>query len=790
MTKLKLLFAAFVTVAIVAIVPVANAAPVVHFLGAGSSAMYTGFEVAAVNDLAPITSTFTGGGSIHHFTIKGSCAGGTCAQLHDLRSVSIPLEAATFWVVYTCTSATCTGSDAQDVWAYLQVDSTVGVRSFMSRPAGCASPCNQTGVQSLVDAGVKSSNAGQNLVNPALLQHGETGVAVSSCPASGAGSTTCDDLNVPNDVWLAVSGTTGVTLTAGLTDIRPEDAKYATHRLNAPLNTVTWDGLGYSTSATAPVGATIKSGVDGGKTGATPVDFGLPGGSDPITHVTVPSTITTIAIGEAPIVFIVNRTNGINNAGPGLGWGIVSANPGTSTPYYTNGLDYAPASGIPTAYPIAKLFKGKSCEGLAQIWGPDGNNFPPAGGALMNLTKAIHPGVGGASTTDYVFSSLNGAALSVGQNVTIALFSMAGNNGTFPITAVNVNGNASKFEVTNGSGVTQTTTGPVAATNDFPIHVFIREGLSGTMNTAEYTEFRSYGEVLGSDSSPAPATPSNSQEQNIIVNNGVGDNPLAAKQCLGGFFAHGSTGDKTRAIGTGQEVSAVKGQADAIGYTFFSFGNVASLALSSASNTGGSTTPYKYGYLTVDGVDPIFQNYVGTGSDPGQPSGNGSINGAPGQLPACDFFGATVNPLCAQNAIWGSEGNFPHLRDGTYRAWSLLRGMCDPNNIDASGKEHCLTTANDATHGDDFGLQGLIQHARTDIDNNTGVPDFLPFNDISFYRSHFQAGAEFGSGVGPGGSNTPETGGDVGGCILPVPPTNGTVPSGNFAGFSALNCHQ
>src|SRR5215472_10467657 len=78
MNRLNSLFAAVVIAAIVAVAPAANAAPTVHFLGAGSSAMYTGFAIAASNDLA-----HGGANSVHHFTIKGSCSVQTCAQLID-----------------------------------------------------------------------------------------------------------------------------------------------------------------------------------------------------------------------------------------------------------------------------------------------------------------------------------------------------------------------------------------------------------------------------------------------------------------------------------------------------------------------------------------------------------------------------------------------------------------------------------------------------------------------------------------------------------------------------------
>src|SRR5208283_5573202 len=74
------------------VVPVFAAGPYVHFVGGGSSAMFQGFEVATVNDVAPTVAACVNGVgaganqcTIHHYSIKTSdCA--TCANLHDDRS--------------------------------------------------------------------------------------------------------------------------------------------------------------------------------------------------------------------------------------------------------------------------------------------------------------------------------------------------------------------------------------------------------------------------------------------------------------------------------------------------------------------------------------------------------------------------------------------------------------------------------------------------------------------------------------------------------------------------------
>ena len=103
-----------------------------------------------------------------------------------------------------------------------------------------------------------------------------------------------------------------------------------------------------------------------------------------------------------------------------------------------------------------------------------------------------------------------------------------------------------------------------------------------------------------------------SMESNVACSN----NPLAGQSgtCLNG------AGARYRAIGTSEEVKSVLNSSakyfdglDGIGFTFFSYGNVSSIANSAS-----------YGYITLNNVDPIFASYgpqssTGAGYDPGQP---------------------------------------------------------------------------------------------------------------------------------------------------------------------------
>jgi hypothetical protein len=288
----------------------------------------------------------------------------------------------------------------------------------------------------------------------------------------------------------------------------------------------------------------------------------------------------------------------------------------------------------------------------------------------------------GAAPVVFVFSRTG--ALSGAQNATDAELQTI-------FSGANCNGN-----VVGGSGG--------------PISVYLREPLSGTMNTAEYNVFRywTYGGA--------------SQETGV---NAV--NPLSTA-CTSG-------GSRYRAIGTSEEVKSVLNSNanhsnDGIGYTFFSYGNVSSIANNS-----------DYGYLTLDGVDPIFHVY-GTTVDPGQPA-------TAGVLPAAANLPASCSGAfpCAEGKIWSGNLSFPNLRNGSYRAWSILRILSNGTPLTAA--------------------KTLVSGSQTYVVNNT--PDFVPAVRIAatdpglaLLRSHYTQEGVSPVNVAPTG----DKGGDVGGCIL------------------------
>jgi hypothetical protein len=250
----------------------------------------------------------------------------------------------------------------------------------------------------------------------------------------------------------------------------------------------------------------------------------------------------------------------------------------------------------------------------------------------------------------------------------------------------------------------------------------LREPLSGTMNTTEFTNF-------------SLTAGGASQET------GINTNP--AHQTCG-------SGDRDRAIGTGEEVNAVKetttpAATNAVGYAFFSY-----------ESTGAAST---YKYITLDGVDPINSTY--------------STSGA---LPTCPVVSGQYTCPIANGA------SFPNLRSGSYRSWSMYRIVTD------------------ASH--EANAQKLVTEAQTLVNSN--IPDFVPFSPVcktttsgtndpglDVYRQHFtpagitlpipgpndgpvQASVHCTVGgvttlayrtLGGQGSSNTESGGDAGGVI-------------------------
>jgi hypothetical protein len=286
----------------------------------------------------------------------------------------------------------------------------------------------------------------------------------------------------------------------------------------------------------------------------------------------------------------------------------------------------------------------------------------------------------------------------------------------------------------------------------FGFLAYLREPLSGTYNTFEETVARHPSNL---------AVSRYSQETGNISGTTFAHNPLA------GMTADGY---RYRAIGTGDEIDAVQfgettyhpGQ-DVIGYTFFSFGNVSNIAASGS-----------YSYITINGLDPLWHNYVpGSGgeNDPAQPTTAGQLPKVNSNMPA----GCNHALPCAEADMWQADNyaqvngasaasySFPNLRNGSYPSWSLLR----------------LVTAST----NQVNAQALVNaHAKFVV---TTVPDYVPYNPVfaadgttvldpglQVLRSHFGCDAQtcgtngFTGLPNDASQGTTELGRDAGGAIL------------------------
>jgi hypothetical protein len=369
--------------------------------------------------------------------------------------------------------------------------------------------------------------------------------------------------------------------------------------------------------------------------------------------------------------------------------------------------------------------KGGGSDGLNGLGlgtNPSGT-CPAFGATLAQLegTDLVSAYPGSTSTAHNLAFSLSGKDPFSGQ--TIPVFSVVAVGAVPMVFMTNREGALAKVTDASLSELQQAFSGKNCTGSVFVggtagnIDVYSREPLSGTMNAIEYTAFRL------PRAAKTAAYAGLSQETGL-----AGIEPVNAVACTkGGARYQGiGQGELTKFILNSNTLHGV----DGIGYTFFSYGNVSSVADSA-----------NYGYLTVGSVDPIFQVY-GSTYDPGQPAIAGAMPSAATLPAAC----AGAFP-CSESQIWTGGLSFPNVRNGTYRQWSLVRLV---------------------THGATLtAVQALVASAQQSA--VTTVPDFIPavktLTDpgLQLYRSHYtQEGTAPNNGIGGAGDH----GGDEGGCII------------------------
>jgi ABC-type phosphate transport system substrate-binding protein len=264
----------------------AQLTPANRFVAAGSSAMWNSFYLAAGLDNADGQGDKAVCGE-HHWTRKYS-AGAHGVTLDDPRP-GINNEPGNIWIVWDDAFASSSpGSPAGHVCIYVSVDSVVGNRAFFAKDTiAWVSPATDT-----------------------------DGVAI---PGLGC-DTTLTNCELPTAVYNYVAGQ---EIDVGMTDIRPEDAKFATIRaltsLGDKLYRDGYVGLGYAANnpATAPYTSWICQGTEpiyssyaSTTQPAYAVDYPMaPGDTDPCGNSGITTRSWVVAtIGAAPVIVMANQT--------------------------------------------------------------------------------------------------------------------------------------------------------------------------------------------------------------------------------------------------------------------------------------------------------------------------------------------------------------------------------------------------------------------------------------------------------------------------------------------------
>jgi hypothetical protein len=287
-------------------------------------------------------------------------------------------------------------------------------------------------------------------------------------------------------------------------------------------------------------------------------------------------------------------------------------------------------------------------------------------------------------------------------------------------------------------------------TNNEPITVVEREPASGTYNTMEFN---------------VPNTLENQTSQDV----GLLQQP-GQQNCSGTSFGSNPMnivttdgyGVRTRAIGTGELLNVIFGGSVAgasgtyfsgapalLGYGFWSVGNF------KGAYTGSANYKTHARYLTVDGIDPLF-NSAGAYTP---------LSGAANQCAGGTCPAGTI-PTGSSASDGGNGGitavTLANVQNGSYPIWSFLRLVCTTACTGASN----LATATQSNLG--FGASA----------SPSTPPDFVPtaatgalaVHNSTVVRSHFLPPGIGGlhctvsNGLAAGGELT-ECGGDVGGVV-------------------------
>jgi hypothetical protein len=261
-----------------AIASVSNA-QTVQFLGGGSSALFLELGQAAVSSTATATPCVW-------------TQGKTAAILaRDTRTSTPTDEQGNVWITWSKgAGADCEhpANPGVNIYSYMQLDSVVGDKCFFMVDSGGVSGCTQVNT-------VATTVLGASLLCPLVGSCGVFADSTTFLPTLISGAL--------NSQRYFVIGT----------DIRPEDAKWASLRMFTPCNQTLYRfpynqtqyqtfGLGYQTGTTG-VGTIIHSDLSTATFNV--LDFNITG-NDPITSQPVRTTYNVSTVGAQPIIVIAS----------------------------------------------------------------------------------------------------------------------------------------------------------------------------------------------------------------------------------------------------------------------------------------------------------------------------------------------------------------------------------------------------------------------------------------------------------------------------------------------------
>jgi hypothetical protein len=305
-------------------IPSVSKAQTVRAIGGGSSAIFLELGQGAVNAGSPTGSTCSWTYAKNATYMYAQDSRGN--QVYGA-GVPVDQEAGDFWVTWnidaagggvSCANPGPAGDANINVYSYLKLDSVIGDRCYFmvdnSGATGCLMQIISTNGSAV--APLPANNAASNITcgNAGNLFVGTPGANKLNPPNDTAGGLPCVILNAINGLRFMYAGT----------DIRPEDAKFATYRMLQPCGQALYRnpydlgyrltyGLGYALggypAAHPAVGEPVLAAAAYGGGQFTVFDFDISGTADPITG-KIPPAFAVTPLGAQPIVVGVGALAG------------------------------------------------------------------------------------------------------------------------------------------------------------------------------------------------------------------------------------------------------------------------------------------------------------------------------------------------------------------------------------------------------------------------------------------------------------------------------------------------